>query len=75
MTKVKLGNADGLEVDFTGEGKPPVKGGRRILGVLVPRDGMIWVIKLDGPADLVGGQKAAFDKFLGSVKFDGGNGG
>lgn len=69
MKTVKLGNADGKEVDFTGKGR------RRILGAIVERPGMTWYIKMDGPADLVGSQKAAFDKFLGSVKFDGGNGG
>jgi hypothetical protein len=73
--KVKLGNADGLAVDFTGPGNPPGKGPRRILGAVVSRPGTTWFIKMDGPADLVGEQKAAFDKFLGSVKFDGGNGG
>ncbi len=75
LKKVKLGNADGQAVDFIGPGKPPEKGGRRILGVVVQREGLTWFIKMDGPPDLVGEQKAAFDKFLGSVKFDGGNGG
>ena len=75
LKKVKVGSADGLAVDFTGPGKPPGKGQRRILGVVVSRQGLTWFIKMDGPADLVGDQKAAFDKFLGSVKFDGGNGG
>jgi hypothetical protein len=75
LKKVKVGYADGRAVDFTGPGKPPGKGQRRILGVVVSRQGLTWFIKMDGPADLVGEKKAAFDKFLGSVKFDGGNGG
>jgi hypothetical protein len=73
--KVKVGDADGLAVDFTGPGAQPGKGQRRILVAVVSRPGTTWFFKMDGPADLVGGQKAAFDKFLGSVKFDGGNGG
>ncbi len=75
MTKVKLGNADGLQVDFTGAGGRAGQGERRIVAVIVPREVATWYVKLDGPAVLVGEQKAAFDKFLGSVKFDGGNGG
>jgi hypothetical protein len=75
VTKVKVGNAGGLKADFTGPGNQPGKGERRIIGVVVPRETMTWYIKMDGPAALVGEQQAAFDKFLGSVKFDGGNGG
>jgi hypothetical protein len=75
MKAVKLGNAEGQAVDFTGPGNQPGKGERRILAAIVSRPGATWYIKMDGPADLVGGQKAAFDKFLGSVTFDGGNGG
>jgi hypothetical protein len=72
---VKVGGSDGVSVDFTGPGKPPGKEGQRILAVVVPRQGMTWFVKMQGPADLVGKQKAAFDKFVGSLKFDGGNGG
>jgi hypothetical protein len=66
--KVEVGGGKGLAVDF--EGKE-----RRVVGAIVSRKGMTWFIKMDGPAELVGKQKAAFDKFVGSVKFDGGNGG
>jgi hypothetical protein len=72
---VKLADEGGIAVDFTGPGQPPGKGERRILGVVVPREGASWFIKMDGPADLVGRQKAAFEKFVGSVKLDGGKGG
>jgi hypothetical protein len=58
-------------VDFSGTGREP----KRILAVLAPGGEQDWVIKMQGPADLVGKQKAAFEKFVGSVKFDGGNGG
>jgi hypothetical protein len=72
---IKVGGADGKFVDFTGPGKPPGKENQRILAVIVLREGMTWFIKMQGPADLVGKQKAAFEKFVGSLKFDGGNGG
>jgi hypothetical protein len=72
---MKVGGAQGLAVDFTGPGIPPGKEKRRVLGVVVPREGLTWFIKMDGPADLVGKQEAAFQKFVGSVTFDGGKGG
>ncbi len=67
-TDVKVGDSGGLAVDFKGRE-------RRVLGVVAPREGFTWFIKMDGPADLVEKQKPAFDKFVGSVKFDGGKGG
>jgi hypothetical protein len=70
-----VGGGIAAYVDFTGPGKPAGKEDRRILGLVVPRGGQTWFIKMDGPADLVGGQKAAFEQFAGSVKFDGGKGG
>ena len=62
-------------VDFKGPGKKPTDGGEHILGVMVPRGIETWFIKMQGPAETVAKQKAAFEKFVGSVKFDGGNGG
>ena len=47
---------------------------RRILGVVVLRRGQTWFFKMTGPADLVEKQKPAFEAFLKSVRFDGGNG-
>jgi hypothetical protein len=46
-----------------------------ILGVLVPHDGMTWVFKMNGPADVVEKHKARFQDFLKSVKFEADQGG
>jgi hypothetical protein len=67
-TKVQVGGVPAFGVDYKGPQQ-------RVLGVVAPRGDWTWFIKLDGPADLVGKQKVAFDKFVGSVIFDGGNGG
>jgi hypothetical protein len=58
-------------VDLSGPGKDF----EHILAVVVKRGDATWFFKLQGPRELVGRQKAAFEKFVGSVKFDGGNGG
>jgi hypothetical protein len=50
-------------------------GRKRILGVMLNRKGSSWFFKMTGPADLVGKNKDAFEKFVGSVKFEGGNDG
>jgi len=44
----------------------------RLLGVIVPRGETTWFIKMKGPGDLVGEQKAAFDGFVKSIRFGGG---
>jgi hypothetical protein len=48
---------------------------RRILAVLVARDDTTWFVKMDGTVDLVGKQKANFEAFVRSLRFDGGPGG
>jgi hypothetical protein len=64
------GNA-GQFVDLVG----PESGGRqRILGVIVPRGGQSWFFKMRGPANLVEGQKSAFEAFVKSVHFGEGRG-
>jgi hypothetical protein len=73
--EVRVDKVRSIAVDFTGPGNPKGKGERRILGIIVPREEQLWFIKMDGPADLIGKQKGNFDKFVGSVKFEGGNGG
>ncbi len=65
VKELRVGGSRAMRVDFTGPE-------RRVLGVVVPRDDFTWFIKMDGPSNLVGKQKAAFDDFVGSVKFDGG---
>jgi hypothetical protein len=56
----------GRYVDLTG---PEAAGGLRILAVLVKRGDTTWFFKMRGPADAVGRQKAAFEAFIGSVRF------
>jgi hypothetical protein len=45
----------------------------RILVVLLPHDGKTWIFKMMGSPDLVGKEKPNFEKFVRSVRFDGGN--
>lgn len=56
----------GQYVDLAG---PESAGGTRILAVLAKRDDITWFFKMRGPADVVGRQKAAFEAFIGSVRF------
>jgi len=46
----------------------------RILGAVVPGDGVTWFIKMRGPAELVEKQKTAFEAFLKSVRLKGDRG-
>jgi hypothetical protein len=48
---------------------------KRILGAIVVRGDQAWYFKARGPYWLVERQKAAFETFLGSVRFEGGNDG
>jgi hypothetical protein len=42
----------------------------RILGVILPLQGRTWFVKMTGPPDLVGRQKANFEAFVKSFKLD-----
>ena len=44
----------------------------RTLGAILPRPDRTWFIKLRGPAELVGGQREAFEAFVRSVRFGAG---
>jgi hypothetical protein len=48
---------------------------RRLLVAIVPQGDTTWFVKMDGPVDLLGKQKASFEAFVQSVRFDGGPGG
>ncbi len=50
-------------------------GRKRILGVILNHKGTGWFFKMVGPADLVGKNKDAFEKFVGSMTFEGSNDG
>jgi hypothetical protein len=42
----------------------------RILGVIVPREGLTWFVKMTGPPELVGRKKAQFEAFVKSFQLD-----
>jgi hypothetical protein len=67
--EIKLANARGLLLDM--EGPRPKDGGspQRILAVITRHEDMTWFFTLKGPTELVGEQKAAFQEFIGSVRF------
>ena len=44
---------------------------RRTLGVISTRGETTWFYKLSGPDRLVAGQRAAFEAFVGSIRFEG----
>jgi hypothetical protein len=69
--KLKVDGLSGDYLDLTGRDKDGKPSGT--LGVIVRRGGETWFLKMTGPAELVGKQKAAFEAFVKSVKFDGGN--
>ena len=63
-----IGDSPAVMVDLSGDGKPDHQG---ILGAVAQRPGETWFFKMTGPADLVSRQKAAFEAFLKSVRFEG----
>ena len=67
--KIEVAGGAGHYFDLIG---PESAGERRqrILGVVAARGEQTWFFKMIGPADLVGKQKAAFEAFLQSVKFE-----
>jgi hypothetical protein len=69
MRSIDVAGSPGQYVDLTG---PESAGGLRILAVRVPHGDTTWFFKMKGPADVVGRHKAAFEAFLGTVRFTGG---
>jgi hypothetical protein len=53
-------------LDFTGEGKDP----KRLLVVVYEKGPITWYIKMLAPAETVAKQKAAFENFAKSIRFD-----
>lgn len=51
--------------------KAPVGRPARILAALVPEGDQTWFLKMTGPHDAVGTHKAAFERFVKSLKFGG----
>ena len=68
VSSVDLPNGKAQLVDFTGTdsktGKPS-----RLVGIIVPHNGLTWFYKLMGDPDLVAAQKEAFIKFIQSAKY------
>jgi hypothetical protein len=70
VTPMMVGGNPALFVDLSVDGKADRKG---ILGAVVRRGPEDWFFKLDGPADIAAKQKSAFEAFLKSVRFEGGD--
>ena len=71
VTAMMVASNPAVYVDESGSGDSPDR--KRILGVIVPKDGRTWFFALRGPADLVGREKPAFEAFMKSVRFEGSN--
>lgn len=61
---IKIAGDEGRLVDIAGPQ-------RRILGAIATRGSTTWFYKLSGPDPLAADQKAAFEAFVRSVRFDG----
>lgn len=61
---VQIGGEAGKMIDLTGPGPTP----KRLIVAYVGKQDL-WFFKIQGPADAVGQQKPAFEKFLASIKF------
>lgn len=61
-------------VDLVGP-KGDKEGPLRMLVAAVPQGNSTWYFKILGPADLIGRQKATFEAFMSSVRFQGGSNG
>lgn len=64
---IQVAGETGALVDLPGQSK-------HMLGVIAERDGATWFYKMVGPDPLVAEQKAAFEAFVRSIRFDGGAG-
>jgi hypothetical protein len=66
--KRQVAGIDSFVVDLDNPRGPA--GANRILGAIIPVGRQLWFIKMTGPSNLVGQQKAAFDTFLDSFQRD-----
>jgi hypothetical protein len=73
VKKIEAAGSTGDYLDLVGPGTGGQKT-TRMLAVSLPHDDHTWFFKMTGPAELVGKQKAAFEAFVKSVKFDGDKG-
>ena len=58
----------GLDANYVDIVNPAKNGDNRVLGVIISTDDGAWVIRMFGPDDLVGNQKANFETFVRSFK-------
>jgi hypothetical protein len=67
LRPMKAAGLDGTYVDLTNpRASDPAK--NRILGVILPAQGTNWIVKMTGPDELVGRQKANFEAFVESFQ-------
>src|SRR5262249_28908277 len=72
MTKEMLWlTMDGEKTPYVDLANPAKSDGDRILGAVAQRGPVTWFFKMQGPAVQVNQQKAAFEKFIESLKFGG----
>jgi hypothetical protein len=69
LPDVPIGNTRGKLVDVTGPATPPRP--NRIVGAILIRETDSLFFKMTGPSEFVGEQRAAFERFLKSIRFDG----
>lgn len=66
---IKIVGEDAWYFDLVGKETKPGRGDR-IVGAMQEKGGQTLFIKMMGPADLVGAQKAAFEAFVASIRFN-----
>jgi hypothetical protein len=65
LKAIKVNGIDAHLWDTTAD-----KAGQRIVAVILPREKQTWYIRMTGPTKMVADQKAAFDAFVKSVRFE-----
>jgi hypothetical protein len=68
--QIKVLPTAGVEANYVDLASPPGKKDARILGAIVPLEQNTWFIKMTGPTDLVGREKANFEAFVKSLQLD-----
>jgi len=67
--QINVGGSVAEYVDLLGPATGSAR--QRIVGIILSREDVTWFFKMRGPADRVEQQLAAFQAFVGSVRFDG----
>jgi hypothetical protein len=68
-TTLKVADVKSYYVDIDNPNGPPAK--NRLLGLIIPLDRTIWVVKMWGPSNTVGENKNGFETFVKSFKLEG----